>query len=635
MEMDLLTTAAVLLVAGLAGAGLPLGGRWTSRSLHALVALSAGVFLGSVLHLFADALGSGAHGSGAHVGHDHAGHDHVGHDHGGEAGGLVGPGLWLGFGAGLAGLYVLRRFGLGKRLGEAHGHDAHGLAWRAAYLGLVFHAALAGLGLAPLVAGGTLGLGLVGSLAAHKATEVLSLATLMRLAELDRSRGWLLIGVFVCVTPATMALGHLALLESIGDAPWAIGLAGGTFLYVALADLLPEAFHESDDRGRSLLLVVVGGLGGVLLPGGDLAGLGAVPALSLDVFVELAPFLLFGFAIAGVLSEWLDPERIEPWLAGERLRSIATASVVGAPLPLCSCSVVPVAASLRAAGAGRGATSAFLIATPETGVDSIAVTYGLMGPVMAVARPVAAVLSALGVGSLVGRFAEASPTGTEPAASCCSHATPAPEPEPEDASSCCAHKVPAPPSTADRLRRALHHGYVRMVDDLALPLVLGVVASGVLAALIPADAFAGSWIQGPLGYLAMLAIGLPIYVCASASTPLAATLIAKGLSPGAALVLLLAAPATNLGSMLIVRQLIGNRGLLIHLVALSLATVVCGAALDVLLGLTGWSLPMTVGQHVHLFGGPLHQASAVVLALLLAGAAWRKLWPGAVAPRVV
>ncbi|MEO0652720.1 MAG: permease, partial [Planctomycetota bacterium] len=129
-------------------------------------------------------------------------------------------------------------------------------------------------------------------------------------------------------------------------------------------------------------------------------------------------------------------------------------------------------------------------------------------------------------------------------------------------------------------------------------------------------------------YLLMLAIGLPIYVCASASTPLAATLIAKGLSPGAALVLLLAAPATNLGSMLIVKRLIGGRGLAVHLVALSVATVVCGALLDLVLGATGWGIPVTVGSHVHLLGHTVHQVSAVVLALLLLGTVARKLGVG-------
>ncbi|MEO0649722.1 MAG: permease, partial [Planctomycetota bacterium] len=529
MEPNLIWTVALLLLAGLGGAALPLLGHFGPRSLHGLVALSAGVFLGSVLHVVADVALAGVDGP---LGHEHAGHGHAGHGHGAEPG-LADAGLWLGLIGGFVGLFLLRRFGPGRQLRDSHAHDAHALTWRVAYLGLVFHAALAGLGLAPLV-GGDLAWGLVGSFAAHKATEVLSLATLMRLAGVGGKRAGMLLAVFVLVTPTSLLLSHAALIGGIGAASWAVGLAGGTFLYVGLVDLLPEAFHESDDRLRPLLFVLAGAVAGAVLPGGDLAGFETVPALTVDVFLELAPFLLFGFAIAGLLSEWLDPKKIEPWLAGERARSVATASVVGAPLPLCSCSVVPVAATLRGAGAGRGATSAFLIATPETGVDSIAVTYGLMGPVMAVARPLAAVLSALGVGALVGRFG--GETAVEDAAgetSCCSKTTPKPPETPETDGSCCAHETAsvAGPNAGERLRRALRHGFVQMVDDLALPLVLGVVAAGVLAALIPADALTGGALEGPLGYLLMLAIGLPIYVCASASTPLAATLIAKGLSP--------------------------------------------------------------------------------------------------------
>ncbi|MHC4263662.1 MAG: SO_0444 family Cu/Zn efflux transporter [Planctomycetota bacterium] len=625
MDTNLIWTVALLLLAGIAGAALPQSSSWNARSLHALVALSAGVFLGSVIHVIADVampeLG-GAHGHG-HGGH---GHDH-GHGHGHGSGGIE---LWIGAALGFFGLLIVRSLLPTHRIAGAHRHDVHAVAWRVAYLGLALHAALAGVGLAPLIGDEQFEWGLVGSFAGHKATELLSLATLMRLANVEKGRAWVYLVAFAAVTPLVLVVSRMALMQSIGVESWVTGLAGGTFLYVAVFDLLPEAFHETDSRSRSLLLVLSGTLAGALLPGGDLSALTAVPALTFDVFTELAPFLLLGFAIAGLLSEWLDPAKLEPWLAGERFRSVATASVVGAPLPLCSCSVVPVAATLRNAGASRGATSSFLIATPETGVDSMAVTYGLMGPVMAIARPVAAVLSAIGVGALVGRFGkdEVQAEAVE-AKSCCSHAEPEPEPEPE-ASSCCAHEaeVVVRPSFADRLRRATQHGFVQMVDDLALPLVLGVVAAGVLAALIPADALTGELMQGPLGYLAMLAIGLPIYVCASASTPLAATLIAKGLSPGAALVLLLAAPATNLGSLLVVSKLIGRRGLTIHLVALGGATVVCGVLLDLALLGFGWTVPVAVGEHVHLLTGPVHTVGAAILALLLLGTAWRKLRPG-------
>lgn len=537
----------------------------------------------------------------------------------------------------------------------------HQWVWRASYIGLSIHSILAGLGLGGLglAPGNPVWTGFVLAFLAHQAVETFSMGTLMRLAELPRRRASLLLLPFAAVAPVSFVLGHTAALH-LGDlAPYAAAFSAGTFLFVTLFELLPESFHDRRGRPVQAALIVLGAAVALGLP--ELAAhrpelFGQIASACWAVFLEMAPFLLFGFAIAGLISTRLRPERLQPLLSGEGPRPVALAALVGAPLPLCSCSVVPVAAALRQAGAGRGPTSAFLISTPETGVDSIAATYALLGPWMAVARPLAALATALATGLAVGagerreqrRLAAAAPAApaakrpfgpgfpslTPPTADadCCHSAPPQPAPEsccaahPEQAGDGHAHSTALPaPATPARWRAALHYGFVRLVDDLAWPLVLGVVASGLIAALLPSEWLVSPALEGPLGYLVMLAVGLPIYVCAAASTPVAATLIAKGLSPGAALVFLLASPATNLGSLLVVKRLLGGRGLAIHLLVLSLTTLAAGFALDLLLAAAQVDLRAPLVEASHQHSGPLATLSAAVLAALLGASFYRGL----------
>lgn len=733
-----------LLVVGALGALLPRRLAHDARTQHKLVALSAGLLLGGVVHLALDAVGLGhvdlsggtlaglahdasgtGHGghdsagqdssvhnssvhnsavhssavhshaghdhgdhaghthsavapaSDAHDGHDHSGHDHSGqahadhdhfghdhsdHEHGSHAGhahlDLSDPGLWAAFLGSFLGLLALQRWLLRDHLahghGSAHGHGAahehaaqtaegggeseedwaqrHALAWRATYVGLALHALLAGLGFGGLLAGKDPRLvwSLMVAMALHKGSECLSLSTLMQLAQVRGAAflGWM--GSFCLITPAATWVGGTMVVELGSFATYASAVAAGTFLAVSVADLLPEAFHEREHRWSQFLLLVVGALIGAGLPlllESD--GLERALLAAFDVFVEMAPFLLLGFAVAGALSQMLSKELLQRWFAGPGAGPVLRASVAGAPLPLCSCSVVPVAASLNAAGASRGATSAFLISTPETGVDSVMLTASLFDPVMTVARPVSAVTSAVITGGLVSALGETQAEPEEPVEvkSCChSQAEPEPElkPEPEPSSDC-GHDHDSQAGRGFSAVAALRHGFVDMVDDLAWPLALGVVLSGILAAVIPDAWFEGSWMAGPLGLFAMLAIGLPVYICAAASTPLAATLVLKGLSPGAALVLLLASPATNLGSLLVVRKLLGQRGLLVHLLSLSATTLLLGFGLNATYGLLDREPVARLGDHAHLLPPVVHSIAAVTLALLLLSSVARRL----------
>ncbi|MHC4591996.1 MAG: permease [Planctomycetota bacterium] len=276
---------------------------------------------------------------------------------------------------------------------------------------------------------------------------------------------------------------------------------------------------------------------------------------------EMAPFLLFGFFMAGVLYVLVPAATVERHLGGRGMLPVTKAAIFGIPLPLCSCGVIPVAASLRRHGASRGATTAFIIATPQTGVDSILVTFGLLGGVFAVFRPLAALVSGtLGgwLASLAGGSEDAK--GGNPDAC-------------EDG--CCADE-----SGGRKLLGALRYGFVTLPRDIVKPLVVGLLAAGSISVVVPEDYFAEALGTGIGGMLVMMVVGMPIYVCATASVPVAAALMAKGISPGAALVFLMTGPATNAATIGTVWKLLGKRSAVAYLATVALTALASGLVLD-------------------------------------------------------
>ncbi|MCB9916632.1 MAG: SO_0444 family Cu/Zn efflux transporter [Planctomycetes bacterium] len=586
MELTPTLVSLALVTATVVGALPPVARRWGHGGLHLFIAASAGIFLGTVfLHLLPE-LAAAAQ---AEAGHDHGDHAH----HGGSL-------PWFAALFGFLGLFLLEKVWLRASAGRKP--DPHAIVWLSTYIGLGVHAFTAGLGLSavPLES-----LVLV-PLLWHKVTESFSLTSVLQLSGARAGRIALLVGSFALATP----LGYLAgeeLLSRGGEISASLlGLACGTFLYVAACDLLPEVFHQLERRTPRLVALVAGIASTALVPheleDSWRESLPVELALgSWDVFLAMAPYLVLGFLAAGLLSQWLSTRRLARGLAHENLRSVALASVVGAPLPLCSCSVLPVAAALRRAGASKGATSAFLVATPETGVDSVSVTLGLFDPLMAVVRPIASVLSALLTGLGVSLFArsgaddepraglaaEADPAsgGADDAPSCCGDA--AVDSSDDAAASCCGDDAAAsccddapPQRTRGFLARVLHYAFVEMFDDLAGALAVGLVLSGLITALVPEEALTGGLLSGGAGLVAMLVVGIPVYVCAASSTPIAAALVLKGLSPGAALVFLLAGPATNLATLVVMARTLGKRGVLVHLGVLAAVTLALGFALD-------------------------------------------------------
>jgi uncharacterized membrane protein YraQ (UPF0718 family) len=308
-----------------------------------------------------------------------------------------------------------------------------------------------------------------------------------------------------------------------------------------------------------------------LLLGLDTGLLVDVARETFELAAETAPFLFVGFFAAGLLKVFVPTQFVESHLGGEGLGAITKASLFGVPLPLCSCSVIPTAAGLRDAGAGRGPTAAFLISTPETGVDSISVTWGLLDPVMTVARPVVSFLTAVITGVLVALFGGPEPEPEPLPESCC-----APETEPDP---CCA-SASAGDRPRGKLRQILRYGFVTLIDDLALWLLIGFVLSGLVAALVPASFFTDTVPTGLWGMLLMMAVGTPLYICATSSTPIAAALVAKGLAPGAALVFLLVGPATNATTLLVVSRMIGRRGVALYLAGIIGSALAAGFFVD-------------------------------------------------------
>lgn len=276
---------------------------------------------------------------------------------------------------------------------------------------------------------------------------------------------------------------------------------------------------------------------------------------------EMSPYLLLGFLLAGLMHAFLPSHLWQRYLGGNSFRSVLNAALFGIPLPLCSCGVIPTAMSLRKEGASRGATVSFLISTPQTGVDSMIATYSLLGLPFALLRPIVALLTALLGGQLVNRFAGMAAD--------------------EDALNSVSEKGKAEKKTfGQKLRIALNYAFVEMMQDIGKWLVVGLVVAGVITVFVPDSFFALFADNSLLSMLLVLLFAIPMYLCATGSIPIAVALMLKGLSPGTALVLLMAGPAANAASLLVVNKVLGRRTLLIYLVSIVLGAMAFGLAID-------------------------------------------------------
>ncbi len=315
----------------------------------------------------------------------------------------------------------------------------------------------------------------------------------------------------------------------------------------------------------------------------------------LHTLIESGPYLMLGFAVAGLLHVLMGRfKQIGSWLSGRGPGPVGLAALIGLPMPLCSCSVLPAAVSLRRQGASRGAMTSFLVSVPETDVVSIMMTYALLGTTLAVYRPVAALATAVVAGLLVNLLVsrEGSPAATTEHAPGCCHA-----PSKNDGNEEHCHSEPAAESPRPWWWRATHYGFVEIFDDIIWQLLLGIVVAGSLVTILPKMGFVADYGAGPWAYLVMLALGIPVYVCATASTPVAASLIAGGVSPGAGMVFLLAGPATNIASVFVLKNELGGRGLFGYIAAIAACSVGFGWALDLFIPQGAITTPLLDHDH--------------------------------------
>jgi uncharacterized protein len=304
--------------------------------------------------------------------------------------------------------------------------------------------------------------------------------------------------------------------------------------------------------------------------------IGNVFFTSWQVLGQMSPYLLFGFFVAGILSVLFSPEWIERHLGGRGFGPVLKASLLGVPLPLCSCGVIPVSASIRRHGASRAATISFLLSTPQTGVDSIAVTWGLLGPIFGIFRPIAALVTGLLGGGLVQFFDERdSSNGAEHVV----NNTPCAE-------SCCTGK-----NEGNFILRALKFSFLTLPRDLGKSLLIGVLIAGVIGAIVSKDGLKPYLGNEILSIFIMIAAGIPLYVCATGSVPMAMSFIHAGVSPGAALAFLISGPATNAATISTTWKLLGKRATILYLVTIALSAVICGLAFDGMLPFVASAFP--------------------------------------------
>ena len=330
----------------------------------------------------------------------------------------------------------------------------------------------------------------------------------------------------------------------------------------------------------------------------------------LALSLEAAPWLVLGLVIGGLIKALIPTELLHKHLSGNGFPSIVKAALFGAPLPLCSCGVIPAALSLRKAGASKPATVSFLVSTPETGIDSVSISYALLGPFMAIVRPIAAITSAITAGLLVGKsedsvYKEHTVTATsniEAQTSCCSSVASKPEPVLE--ASCCSSEKPEPiaetsccgsekqesnsiameshpDSWLHKAWDGIVYSFVDLFDKVLFWLCIGLIFAAAVKTFVPVS-FLTEWGSGLPAMLVMLVVGIPMYVCATASTPIAAGLLLAGVSPGTAMVFLMAGPATNISTLGVIGKELGRRSLIAYLSGVGFVALLTGYIVDYL-----------------------------------------------------
>ena len=343
----------------------------------------------------------------------------------------------------------------------------------------------------------------------------------------------------------------------------------------------------------------------------------------LHLINEMSPFLLLGFLLAGLMHAFIPGQIYSRYLAKPTFSSVLYAALFGIPLPLCSCGVIPTAMSLRREGASKGSVASFLIATPQTGVDSIIATYSLMGLPFAIVRPFIAFLTALFGGQMVNAVDKV------PSPALPREGEESQHNKPVEAHCECGcghnheHSHEHEHSFIGKLKEALSYAFLEMMEDIGKWLMIGLIVAGLITVFVPDSFFEVFKDNSLASMLLVLCFSIPMYLCATGSIPIAVALMLKGLTPGAALVLLMAGPACNMASILVINKVMGRKTLITYLASIIIGAVGFGLAIDHLLP-REWFIPTIApsAECCHEETPLFYWICTGVLVLLLINAAW-------------
>ena len=336
-------------------------------------------------------------------------------------------------------------------------------------------------------------------------------------------------------------------------------------------------------------------------------------------------WLVIGLLIGGVFKTLIPTEFLHKHLSKPGFSSIIKAAILGAPLPLCSCGVIPAAMGLRDAGASKSATTSFLVSTPETGVDSVFITYAMMGPFMAISRPIIALSSAITTGTLVNFFDYEDELNNKKKieSSCCSSKNESQKSlQPAETDSCCSKDEVKAENYLTKTFSGVKYAFTNLLDEIIFWLAIGLLFAAIVQTFVPSDLLI-KYGTGWTGMLVMLMVGIPMYVCATASTPIAAGFLLAGISPGAVIVFLMAGPATNMATLGIINQQMGRRTMFLYLFGIMSTSLLSGFAVNWLVSIND----INVAEHLTAHTGLIPFWLQMISLLLLLSLSLRKWIP--------
>ena len=343
------------------------------------------------------------------------------------------------------------------------------------------------------------------------------------------------------------------------------------------------------------------------------------------LFADAAPWLMMGLFLAGLMRTLIPVQLLNQHLGSQGIVPVIKAALFGAPLPLCSCGVIPVALSLRRSGASKSATVSFLIATPETGVDSVSASYALLGPFLAVIRPIAAIMSAITAGLLTSlqSSSEMNKIAEVEERPCCSQDK---SPVIKQQDSCCASTTQTiEPTWIEKIKSGLTFTFIDLMQDIVLWLMVGLVFAALVQAYVP-ESFFLQWGHSTWAFIIMALVGVPMYICATASTPIAAGFLLAGVSPGAVLVFLLVGPATNIATMALVAKEMGKKTLAAYLLGVVGIAFIFGFITNYLSQQWQIDFSQQMAQSHSMLPTALSQSLSVIFAIILLNALYRNFF---------